>query len=154
MCRVVLVLLAVAVLGCEGPMGPEGPRGHDGPPGASGISVASSFICGLPITQGDIFAYQAVYSVVEYDDGAVWAGCSVNDADVTSSRSQFYAPGQVGAATHLCSVVHDVDTPSGGYWTFQRDTVGYYARYEDPGSISDRFTVSIIEDLDCVIYEP
>jgi len=150
--RTLGVVLACSLLAaCEGPAGPPGPPGEQGPPGSSGLDVERSTYCEGEISQGGVFSYVAGFSIVEYTNGGVFVSCSVFDSTAESSRSQYFAPGQVGAQTPGCAVVLDVDTPNGGIWVFERDSQGLFATYNDSQSSNDGFVADL---ADCAEYLP
>jgi hypothetical protein len=135
-------------------MGPPGPRGVPGPTGASGLEVVRAVYCEGELTQGGVFAYVATHTVVEYSTGDVWVSCSVYDAKTESARSQFFVADQIGARTHECSTVFDVDSPSGGWWFFAEDSTGSYATYNDVPSQNDGFTAELNDCSEHVYRQP
>ena len=151
--RALGVLLTLAcVAACEGPAGPPGEvgeQGEQGPPGApgmdgddgaSGLDVVVSTRCSGRVrnTSGALL-YSLGYSIVEYTSGAVWVSCSVANGATESSSSTFFAPTQVGATSHGCTVYSDGENGTFGWWDFSLGSTGYSATYNDVDSTNNGF---------------
>lgn len=139
-------LAACGQPGQAGPPGPRGPTGVDGPMGSTGptgpgFSFKSQLLC-QKLSQGANFHY---YTAL-FDNGARYVTCQIDSSADSFSATAFYPPGQPGATTGYCALVYDIDTPSGGYWSFQ--LVLPQAQYHDVGSASNGLAVTFGSD-DC-----
>lgn len=131
---VFLVACGAGVPGPEGPAGPAGAAGKDGTNGKS-VTALVTKSCSQ-VSRGWDFAY----STVLFSSGDRWVSCTAAGAALGSSESAYYGSKQVGATTGDCSLFADVDTATGGYWSFTILPTPQ-AVYHDAGSASDGNTV-------------
>lgn len=131
--RSLLAVIAVLVVGCDGPVGapgPEGPRGPAGPQGPSG-SVAPARVRHCV---GTIGGGVVKYNRVIYPSGDVLTSCYYGDSSRSYSNMEYWPVGTIGARDGTCFLTYDLDANTGGYWTFT--TIGGItsATYTDSGS--------------------
>ena len=60
--------------------------------------------------------------------------CAASDGTDTSSSVRFFDASRSGALRGGCILVRDLDTPTGGYWLFERSGTTRMAEYKDTGS--------------------
>lgn len=144
------MVLILFLVGCgsakEGPPGPAGQDGAAGVNGATGAMGATGSP-GATGANGNSFDIQSkmscfsngpaafFYYTALFTNGVRYTSCEITDTLNGYSSSTFYAAGQLGVTTGHCSVVYDIDTGTGGYWTFQMSPP--QAQYHDIGSASD-----------------
>lgn len=150
---------ATGATGPMGPQGPAGPRGDAGPPGpagdagapgtpgAPGVLVAANRGCSK-ISGGLLFKY----STTSFSNGDRFVTCDVAGTGWTVSSSYYWLSTQPGAATAQCTLVFDVDTASGGWWSFA-DSPDIRATYNDATSASHGSFV-LFGSGDCLTVTP
>lgn len=85
------------------------------------------------------------HDVYVFRDGAVLTTCEVDSNAFTISNTRMYRPSQQGTSTGYCSLVHDYDAPSSGWWAFEHDHAAKtsLATYNDSGSTMNGGTVQL-----------
>lgn len=134
------------VSGPQGEQGPQGVPGPTGPAGADGSGLAASVTCtGTVSVTGTGVSYLINHNAYLFDDRSVMATCEVVGADIQASSTRFYKASQVGGSTGGCAVSFDVDTASGGFWTFSinASASGSVVTYRDATSPNNNRTGSI-----------
>ena len=120
--RMLVVAVALAVGGCQGPAGPAGPQGPPGPQGTSGASIVESFWCDGPVDLGD--GRRLLRHIVYFtSDGGSLATCSVFYPGQQVLGFIAYPSTHPGAKAAGCNVIADLDgSANGAYWTMYIDT--------------------------------
>jgi len=148
------VIIAVALVACEGPMGPTGPRGPpgtqgvagpagepgvdggDGKDGASGIGIVSTTRCSGAALLST--TYNLLHDVYRFADGSVMATCMVWAPSGGFTGTNLWRGGSNGATNGTCLLTQDVDGASYGFWGFgPASTTTSSATYNDSGSSSN-----------------
>lgn len=136
--------------GPQGPTGPTGPQGPAGAPGASGSGLATVQTCrvtaGILPSNGTPLEH-AIYT---FADGSKMATCSVGGLSFTVYGVRMFRATDADVATGKCFVGYDLDSATGGSWTFVYSATTHRttATYFDPGSAYHNHA----EAMDCTPF--
>jgi len=124
-----LLFLSACGKGDPGTDGTAGTNGTNGKNGTSSLTVTSDVKC----DGTSILGVGLHYEVIHFTGNAQFVTCNVYDTSRDHGRS-YYLP---NTPAGTCYTVYDIQTASGGYWSFSYSGSTYQAQYIDPGSAND-----------------
>lgn len=152
--RVVVAMLCLMLVACEGPQGVDGPQGPvgktgpAGPPGkdgAPGTSLNINYACtGFADLTGTGQGYNFDYEFYAFSDGSVLTTCTIMGSASQATGINMYRRGSIGAGDGGCAAKFDADSASGGYWLFTITSTRSLATavYKDAQSSNNNRTFS------------
>lgn len=148
---ILFILISCGTAGSKGEKGDKGDIGTDGIDGVTGTNsingatIQSGFSCSK-VSSGILIFYKSVL----FTTGDRWVACTISNA-LESTGTGYYKNSQTGATTAGCLASFDLDSASGGFFSFSITSSTKTAVYNDTGSVNNGLTVTFTSS-DCTNF--